>query len=100
MTRIKIFLLVTLFGCCLQINATEPFINTEKKIREHCFKRKICQSFHFHEYRNRQWNFESRKKFAIRFSESNGNTTSDFESDFRDEFPSDYHRNGRNKICD
>ena len=40
MNLIKIFFLVAFFGCCLQINATEPFISTEKKSENIVLKEK------------------------------------------------------------
>lgn len=40
MNRIKIFFLVAFFGFCLQINATEPFISTEKKSENVVLKEK------------------------------------------------------------
>ncbi len=40
MKQLKIFLLVTIFGFCLQINATEPFISTEKKSENIVLKEK------------------------------------------------------------
>lgn len=40
MNRIKIIFLVALFGFCLHINATEPFINTEKKSENIVLKEK------------------------------------------------------------
>lgn len=40
MNRIKILFLVAFFGCCLQINATEPFISIEKKSENILLKEK------------------------------------------------------------
>ncbi|NPA08345.1 MAG: glycosyhydrolase [Chlorobi bacterium] len=40
MNQIKIFFLVMVFGCCLQLNATEPFISKEKNAETILLKEK------------------------------------------------------------